>query len=372
MRNVELKKIKILYIVPNLKKSSGVLTVIMNYCRNIDKNRFEIDFLIMDKFNNFYEKELLNLGCNITYLKERFKVGINYQLKKEIKIFFIDNRYDIVELHAPTFSFLFMKIAKKCDIPIRIVHAHSTIRSPKKIKNLISTLLNVHMKKYANNFFACSIKSGNYWFGKGKFNNEYQVITNAIETNKFIFNEKNRLELRKNFEFQETDIVIGFVGRISKEKNLSFLVEIFKNILNKNLHYKLLIIGDGNELQNIKRKCKNMDDNLIFLGNREDVSILLNCMDIFVLPSKKEGLPMSVIEAQLMDLPCFVSDTVTTEVDIGNVCFLPLKKNVWIEAILNFKKEKNSINREKFNINCAVNVLEKLYEKYFREAKDDI
>lgn len=358
---------KILYIVPSLSKYSGVSSVIMNYYNNIDKEEFKIDFLVMNKKDDSYELELDKNTSEIYYLKNRFSFLKISKLKMEVEEFFKNNNYDIVELHAPTFSFIFLKIAKKYNMPIRIVHSHSTIHSTNKVKNLLSILLNLNMKKYANKFFACSEKSGKYWYGKKLCDGDsYKLITNGIDIKKYNYDEKIRNELRKKYDIEDK-FVIGFVGRISKDKNLPFFIEVMKELVKKDKRYVFLVIGDGKELDNIKLQSDSIKENVIFLGRCNDVNIQLNCMDLFVLPSKREGLPMVAVEAQMVGVDCYLSNTITEEVNIGNVKFIKLDKNKWVKEILNYKKQNNVLNRDKFNIDNCVKELEDVYHKYIME-----
>lgn len=358
-------KIKILYIINDIKKSSGVSTVVMNYCRNINREKFQIDFLIMKKTAESYEEELLQNGSNVFYLKNKFSLNQFILLKQEIERFFVENKYDIVELHSPNFSFLFLNIAKRLDIPVRIVHTHSTMHSSNKIKNLIGIALNINLKQYANKYFSCSEKSGEYWFNKKiRMTTDYRVIKNAIDITKYKPDEFLRNELRKKYNV-ENSIVVGFVGRLSKDKNLSFLANVMKDIIKENKKYKVMIIGDGSEYKKIENQVEEIKENVLFLGHRNDVSELLNCMDLFVLTSKREGLPVVVVEAQLMNLDCFISDTITKEVDLGRTTFLKLDKNVWKEAIINFHKQECEIDRNRFDIKTCVSDLEEIYEEWY-------
>lgn len=355
--------IKILYIIDNIKISSGVSTVVMNYCRNLDKKNIQIDFLLMSKYKESFEEELKENGSKIYYLKNKFSIKEYGKLKNEIEEFYKKNQYDIIELHAPTFSFLFLKIAKKCNIPLRIMHTHSTIRSSDFIKNIVSKILNINFKSYVNTFFACSEKSGQYWYGnKICKSNNYKVIKNGINTDNYKFNEDARNKLRKEYQLED-NTVIGFVGRISKDKNLLFFIDVMKQIVEKNKNYKLLIVGNGTELEQLRIESETIKNNVIFLGMRKDVNELLNCMDLLVLPSKREGLPMVAIEAQLTNLQCFLSDTITTEVDIGATKFLKLDKQIWKNEILKFEKKEKSINRDEFDIKRCSKELEKIYQE---------
>lgn len=361
--------IKILYIVPNLKSVSGVISVIMNYYRNINKENIQIDFLVMNNKENCPKiiKELEEGKSKIFYLKTSSKKILG--LKKEVSTFFKEHKYSIVELHAPTFSFLFMKEAKEKNIPIRIIHTHSTSRSTNIIKNIISALLNINMKKYANVYFSCSNKSGIYWYGKNIVNSSnYHIITNGVDINKYKYSKYKKEYYRKKYNL-ENNFVIGFVGRLSKDKNLEFLLSIIKKIIKENKNIKLLLVGDGEERKKLEKKSIELSDNIIFIGRKNNVNEILSCFDILVLTSKKEGLPMVTIEAQMTGIPCVVSNTITNEIDIGNVEFLPLNKQAWIKKILTYKViKKKKINKERYDIiNCCKN-LEKIYIEYYEKG----
>lgn len=361
------KKIKVLYITNNIRISNGVSSVMANYVRAINKENIQIDFLLIDKQEGSYEEELLQMGTKIYYLNNKFSIKNIKKMQNEVEEFFKKHQYDMVELHAPTFAFIFLKMAKKQNIPIRIIHSHSTMHSSNKIKNVLSILLNINFKKYANRFFACSKKSGKYWYGnKICKTNFYEIIPNGVDTSKYQFNEENRKKVREQYHIQD-NLVIGFVGRISKDKNLPFFIEVLKELIRQDKKYKFFAVGDGPELENIKEMCKPIEKNVMFLGRRNDVNQLLNGMDLLVLPSKKEGLPMVAVEAQLANLPCYLSNTITNEVDIGNTTFLKLNKQDWVNAIKNFQKQAKEIDRKKFDINICAKELEKIYARYCKE-----
>ena len=358
------KLIKILYIIDNVSKNSGVSSVIMNYCSGISKDNFSIDFLLMKKYTNSYEEELIENKSNVFYLSARPNIYTYNKLLKEFKAFLFENRYDIIELHAPTYSFIFMKILKKMNVPIRIIHTHSTVRSSSFFKNILSHVLNFNIKKYANVYFSCSNASGRYWFGNSIENNpNYYTITNGIDIKKFDFDAECRKQLRKKYNL-ENKIVVGFVGRLSRDKNIKFLADVINGVLQKSSNYIFVIIGSGNEENFLKNKTKNQKKNILFLGHRNDVSSLYNIFDLLVLPSKKEGLPMVAVEAQMMGIFCALSDSITKEVDLGGCSFLPLNKKIWINYILKYTKKQNfAIENNKFDILSNIKQLEMIYTK---------
>lgn len=360
-----MKKIRILYVVHNMATKSGVSSVIMNYYRRLDHKKFQIDFLLFKKYESSYEEELLNNGSHVYYVSSKFSI-LSY---KEIDIFFKNNYFDIVELHSPTLSYLVMKCAFINNVPIRITHTHSTSMSSNKIKNLINHALNFNLLKYANIYFSCSNSSALYWYGQEVMDSDsYFLIANGIDVHKYRYDEKKRKEIRKKLNI-ENNKVIGFVGRMSKDKNLTFLSDVMREVIDRDSNIKFVLVGDGNELKRLEESTYNLHKNVIFLGMRKDVDELLNSFDLLVLPSKREGLPMVLLEAQASNVHCLVSDTVTREVDIGNVTFIPLEKEKWVYAILNTNNISRDVTVNKFDIEICVKKLEKIYQNFFR--KDD-
>ncbi len=369
-----MKKIKILYIVNNMMKDSGVSTVIMNYYRKINKSKYQIDFLLMKKYEETFEEELKQNGSNIFYLNEPISIKNRKTIQKYTEEILKNNKYDMVELHSTTYTFIFLKAAKKLEVPIRIMHTHSTIHSSNKIKNIISIFLNLNFKKYTNYFFACSEKSGQYWYNKKICNsNNYYIIKNGIEIDKFSYEYNLENELKRKYNL-EGYTVVGFLGRLSKDKNIKFLSKIINKVVSQNEKFKFVIIGDGNELEYLKKHTFKYKDNIIFLGMRKDVNKLLNCIDLLLLPSKREGLPMSIVEAQATNVECYISNTVTKEVDMGATKFLKLNLKTWTKKILEFKSKKSKleIDRSKFDINECAKSLEKIYLDLYNKSKYNI
>lgn len=358
--------IQILYIVDSLSICSGVLSVAMNYFRNVNNNKFQIDFLVLNKTsenNDTYADEIKKYGGKI------YKINYNlrnvFKIRKYIKDFYFKYNYDIVELHVPTLSYLLLRKSNfTSNKPIRIIHTHSSIKSSNRLKNFINSVLNFNIKKYGDYYFGCSIESGIYWFGNKIINDDrFYVIPNGTNIEKYSFNLKKRLELRKKFKIEDK-IALGFVGRISTDKNLNFIIDVMKKINNNNV--KLFLIGkEGNASKSINRLL-NKQDNVELLGFKKETNELYNMLDCLILCSKKEGLPMVAVEAQLNGLKCILSDTITKEVDIGLCEYVLLDKDKWIEAINNIKASnvRNfKIKKEKFDIRSNAKELEKVYDK---------
>ena len=231
-------------------------------------------------------------------------------------------------------------------------------------------------KRYATDYFACSELAGRYLFGNKTFDQgKVKIIHNAIDLDKFKFDPDARKKLRKELGIDDETIVIGHVGRFVQTKNHHFLVYAFKKYHNKNPNTKLLLIGTGPLEEKIKAQVKklNLEDSVLFLGQRNDTNKLYSVMDIFCLPSLYEGLPVAGIEAQAAGLPCVYSDKVTIEADAANNTYYASIKNIYSylqtleQAIANRVKNRNNIKFSKhFQIGSNVNILEKFYQQPLR------
>lgn len=235
----------------------------------------------------------------------------------------------------------------KNNIPVRIAHSHSALLPRKKAE--IQKQDNTYrqfIKENATHFLACSAKAAKWLFGE-KFQN-YTILKNGIDLEKYKFNMENRTKYRKELEL-ENNFVIGHVGRFVEAKNHVFLLDIFKEMVRCANDCVLIMIGDGPLLNDIKKRAVEMgiSNNCAFLGGRMDVEGLLQAMDVFVFPSLFEGFPISLLEAQSSGLPCIISEEITEEVCLTKkIIRMSLKNSVksWAEQVLKYK----NINRKTY------------------------
>ena len=360
-----MKKLKILYVLNNLDLCNGIASYSMNYYRKIRKE-IEIDFLISsDSYDSTYIEEILQNGDKVFFLPE-----INYKsLKsfiKEVSSFFQKNhKYDIIHCHTVNVGFFYMLYAKRYNIPVRILHAHATISSDKFINKIRNDMLQPYTNTLATHFFACSQMAGESVFKR----NPFYVIKNAIDSEKFIFNANVREKMKSNLDLCD-NFVVGTVGRITSQKNPFFIIDIFNEIKKMLPNAKLLYIGEGPLYTDIRKYIKklSLQDSVIFLSNRKDVNKLYQAMDVFLLPSLYEGLPVVGIEAQCSDLLTLVSDTITPELKIiDSTQFLSLNQNpqIWALRAVESKRRRNVlsfISQSGYNI---INEASRLIEIYY-------
>lgn len=319
----------------------GVESFIMNIYRHIDKTKIQFDFLVHYKDKQFYDDEIEKYGGKVYRLTFRDDNNI-FKYKKDLQKFFSTHKeYQIVWGQMDGLAKFYMKTAKKEGIKYTIMHSHIT-NSEKSIKGLLKKFLRKGLGKYTDLNLACSTEAGIYLYGRNKFS----LCHNAIDTNKFRYNVKTRSIIRENLNITEDTLVVGNVGRFFPQKNHVFTVKIFEKLLEKNKNSLLLFCGDGDLLPNIKELAKklNIEQNIRFLGNIDNVNEYYQAMDVFIMPSLYEGLPVSGIEAQTSGLPCIFSSNISREsAIIGNNCkFLSIKNPVeWANEIIKLNKNTN-------------------------------
>lgn len=268
----------------------GVESVVMNYYKNIDRNRIQFHFLCDEDSTDIPYEEIEKLGGKVIVIPPYQKL---FKYQKELYRIFKENNYKIIHSHINALSVFPLKIAKKAGVPIRIAHSHSTSNKKEWKKNILKMILRPFSKLYANNYFACTEYAGKWLFGKKVVERkELNVINNAIDLKKFEFNENTREDLRKELGIKEDVLVIGHVGRFMKQKNHEFLIDVFEKAIKQDDNIYLILVGQGPFEDKIKEmaKEKGIEDKILFLGQRNDVNKLYQAMDIFVLPSLYEGL----------------------------------------------------------------------------------
>ena len=373
------KKIKILYFVDRMLKG-GIQALVVDISKYIDKEHFQLDFLLLDDGKKYeLEDTLKSFGCNVYKLKDIWiKTPVDYiKYYKKMKNFFETKgkEYDIVHMHSSSKNFLFLYFAKRNGIKVRIAHSHNTdFQTNNIIKVFSGNIMKKFLIKNATHFMACSKDAGNWLFGEKV---EVYVFNNSICVENYLYNEVARNEIRKKYKVKEDEIICGNVGRIAEQKNQEFLIEIFKDICQKDKKYKLLLVGDdNNELaEKLKDKVKKykLEKNVIFAGFQSNAYEFFNAMDIFLFPSIFEGLGIVLFEAQTNGLNCIVSDKIPKEAMItNNITDIPLNnKEEWIKQIFLTKKIRKdtlkNIQNAGYDMKKKINELENYYKRIIKE-----
>ena len=297
-------KIRVMFAMGGNMKRAGAETMIMQYLRQLVKNKnFEFSILVHGYDKGDYDDEITAMGVPIYHVPVRGQKPLIYSYK--VKEILNDHPVDIIHCNMDSACGDFLYIAKKCGIKIRIAHSHTTqFQAKTEIKRIIGLLSRQRVNQVSTIRLACSSEAGK-WLYRGK---NFKIIHNAIELQAYVPDDHTIINKRLALGISSSAFVIGNVGRLCHEKDL--------------LKYAA---------------SKECEENVLFLGTRGDVPSLLQIMDVFVMPSLFEGLPVSGIEAQAAGLPCLFSDNITPEICMTDYAKrLPLCNiGKWNEALEN-------------------------------------
>jgi len=340
----------------------GAENYIMNIFRNIDRTKIIFDFIVHDQDKGFFDDEIRELGGNIYYAPELRILGVR-SYKKFWNSFFRNNKYKIVHAHMQSTASIYLKTAQQYKIKT-ICHSH-TASYGKGFKAIAKRFLQRNIVKYSDIKLACSNNAGVWLYGK---NTDFSIVNNSIDLKKFIFDKNIRNSKRAELNIEDGKFVIGHIGRFDEAKNQSFLIDIFKVYHQKNNNSILLLIGDGKLKISLEKKAEalGLKEKVYFLGVRRDANELYMVMDFFIFPSIYEGLPLTLIEAQVSGLSSLISDTITAEVKISkNLKFESLENApaVWAEKIITSNlREELEIQINDFDVDKVVEILTDFYK----------
>lgn len=324
---------KVLMVVHEMNRG-GIENFLMNLYSVIDRDVIQFDFVVHTDKKCDFDEEIEELGGTIYHFPD-YRIVNHFSYCKWWKDFFVSHpEYKIVHSHLDSSANIHLRIAKKFGC-VTIAHSHSSAEGF-GIKALVKSILKIGFNNCCDYKFACSSEAAKWLYGNKA--NEAIIIKNGIDTKKYVFNEKIRNELRKEWSIQKDELVLGHIGRLDKNKNHTFILDILKELNELGISSTFVSAGKGEELNSLLDKVNHLDleKKVLFLGLRDDISKLLQAFDIFVMPSVYEGLPVSSIEAQASGLKCILSDSISFESNVtGNVEFLSLEKSAkeWAEEI---------------------------------------
>lgn len=344
----------------------GAETFMMNTYRNIDRSKVQFDFLLYDDYKEVspYHDEIERLGGRIFYVTNPKKNIIKYI--REVRRLLKKQTFDIIHSQVFFGSGLNVLLASKAGIKKRIVHSHATSHESEKniIFKIIKKLLDKLMFRYSTDFLACSNDAGYALFGKNK---NFIFVPNGIDLDKYREKKQPTSNIRAELGIRENTFVVGNVGRFEMQKNHTFLIDIFKSIIESQPNSHLLLIGEGSLEEQIKRKVKEMglENNVAFLGLRNDISDILKEIDVFLMPSLYEGLPISAVEAQASGNKLVLSDTISKETKLTeNVQFISLEKpaEYWKNCVLSEPFHNKALSElEKYDMKNTSRIMESIY-----------
>lgn len=346
---MEEKPVRVLYFVDRMLRG-GIQSLVIDWVSRFDKSKIHVDFLLLDDGKDYeLEQTLKDSGCTVYKLSGIWvRTPIDFiKYKYAVKNFFKEHHdYKVVHMHSSSKNYMILKYAKKYGIPMRIAHSHNIdFQTNNNLKKIVGNVFKKPLIKYSTDYFACSKIAGEWLFGRKIIESDkFKVIHNAIDYEKFKYDEKVRKQIRKTLKINDEDIVVGNVGRFVNQKNHEFLINAFSKCHQNNKDYKLLLIGIGELEESMKNKVDelNLNDCVIFAGFKNNVNEYMQAMDIFAFPSLFEGLGLVLVEAQASGLPCIATaNTIPDEVKINpNFYFVNLNVNEWVQTIQNIKLER--------------------------------
>lgn len=374
-----MRKINVLIVAGDMHVG-GIENQLMHLLRNADKKQFQIDFT-SKRQNAYYRNEIETLGGKFIQIPSMSHRNPLPYLKA---IYWImkNGQYDVVHSHELFHSGIVLAVAKIAGVPARFAHAHNWQdhdgSSPKRslTRTVYNAIMQCSINACANGRLACSTLAGKFVYGERALtSNNYHLIYNSVDTTKFL----DRYHQEESGEFCDDWVNVLQVGRVTRVKNQMFLVEIAAEFKRRGKKIRILCAGNGDEEYEAEVQSEieagGLQDHIQLLGVRGDIDVLMRKAAAFVLPSKYEGMPLVLIEAQASGLPCVVADTFSREVDfeIGKVQWLSLDRDAshWADAlekaITSGRAEKEDVVRivqeKQFDSKLFAQTLCNLYEK---------
>ena len=360
------KKIKVLHVLGSMNMG-GIQIFLMNIYRSMDREKIEFDFACMNK-KNLFKEEIESLGGHVYWIGSHKKV---FAHRKRLVEILNSNDYDYVHIHSGnalcTIDAVWSKLNNKNQKVI--YHSHNASSKDRVFHYMYRTII----PKYADYMFACSKEAAEWMFPKPVIKKgDYTVITNGIDVRKYLYSAEVAEEVRTELGLKDS-FVVGHVGRMAKQKNHKFLIEIFDCIKKMNTNAKLLLVGDGPLAQEIHNQVNELglEESVLFLGIRNDIGRILCACDAFCLPSLFEGLGIVNLEAQASGLPCYITDTISDEVVLTSLVekeSLRTSPEIWAEKICSARNAdricyNQEVENSKYSLTYTIGQVCDFYKK---------
>lgn len=333
---------RVLHVVGGMNRA-GAETMLMNLYREIDRSKYQFDFLYFTNERCDYDNEIELLGGRIIRVTSYNSVCRFFSLFGVFK----KGSWDIVHAHTLFSSGLHLLAAKLAGIPMLIAHSHST--SDTNTSNVIGRIYHFLMRWLLlwvpTDHAACGKTAADYLFPRSA---NVKIIPNAINISLFVSAEDSLI--RQELGINQNKLIILQIGRLMPVKNHIYSVKIAAALRDTGVDFKMLFVGTGPEKKAIEAIISQyeLEDHVFFLGLRADIPELMALADVMLMPSLHEGFPVVLVESQAAGLPAVISSRVSSEVDmgIGLVKFvdLDITPKEWSDKIqIAVKKEKVSI-----------------------------
>ncbi|KRM91130.1 glycosyltransferase [Liquorilactobacillus cacaonum] len=367
---MEIKKIKVAMIMGKMH-GNGVEAVVLNYFKCIDKSKFKIDFIVDEDSTAIPKEDIEKMGGTV-HVVAPYQNLIKYD--SDLRRIFKKNNYDIVHSNVNTLSVFPLRIAKQCGVPVRIAHNHSTAAPNEIKKTIVKSVLKLFSTRYATHFMAPTRYAGKWLFGNEVEKNNFMVLRNAIDVERFKFSKSKREEIRNDLNIKQDEFLLGSVGRFVWQKNPMFTAKVFLEFLKINKKAKLLFIGNGPLKKDVVEfsKKNNIFGRIIFLKNTKSIEDYYQVMDALIFPTHYEGFGNVGLEAQCNGMKVFASENVPEEVNLTDLferLDLEEEPRLWAQKIADcdyqtLKREKyaDKIGKSMYNLDNSSKELEVFYE----------
>ncbi len=355
----------------------GIENVVKYIGLDLDKKKYHVDYVVFDRKTEAYEPELTAHGCKVYHISKPSNGYVHYM--KNLKKIMLEKKYDVVHCHTMFSSFWALWVAKRMKIKKRVVHSHNykTLGGKESLQHklivrMYEYIMRGLIRKLSTDCIACSQAAGEFFFGKKCFRCRGNLIRNGIDIDRFKYDDDKRKIIRNKYGLAE-NFVIGNSARFTSVKNQMFLIDMFPELLKVCPQAKMLLVGQGEQLEEVKEKCRKMgiQDKVIFPGAVMNIEDYLSAMDVYVFPSLYEGMPLSIIEVQANGLPCVISDSVPPDVfltDLIHPLSLNDEQDKWIKTIIKAKRITPLLYAEKmkdtgFDAHQMVENIREIYER---------
>ena len=341
--------VRVLHVLGNTNLG-GAESRIMDLYRHTDRNRVQFDFLVHSGEEGFYEKEIRELGGRI-FRVPRFRIYNYFSYRKALKEFFQEHHeFALIQGHMTSTAAIYLPIAKKAGVKKTAAHARSA-GVDKGLKGTMTRFLRRNLADKADYLFTCSELAGISVYGEKAVQEGKTIfIPNAIDCAGFTFDPKKRKKMREELGLADA-IIIGHVGRFHYAKNHEYLIRVFAKLCQMGTeacgstaengtdqNYHLILLGEGPLMEDTRKLAEELGvaDRVHFLGNHKNIADYYQAMDYFVYPSRYEGMPGTIVEAQASGLPCLMSDTICREViatELVETMSIEKEPKVWAEEL---------------------------------------
>ena len=362
-------KIKVAEFISRLE-FGGAEAMLLNYTTHFQHpEQFDLHIITQDINDDDCIRQFEDAGYTVHIVTHKRKsiaknVGEVYQVLKQ-------EHFDIAHSHMTLTNFYVLLLAKMLGVRVRISHAHSAFREDNLKAKLAFPILKSLNRLAANVWMACGYDAGVFLYGTDAVDHQkVYMMRNAIDLQRFQRNDKTRQMIREKYAIGDA-LCVGHVGRFCTPKNHSFVLEIFNAVRKITPASKFLLVGDGELRGEVLAKIKelHLENSVVLTGNVTNTNELYQAMDVFLMPSLHEGLPVTGVEAQASGLPCVFADTITKEVDItGHSVFLSLDEapGVWADKVLAYveferKSNKKELLEAGYDIQQTADTVSKLY-----------